>query len=186
MKIISVDPGTSGAICIKDENTTEIYDLPIFKDHNNKKQIDIPKLVQLVKKHKDADYFVIEAVFAMIGNGISSMFNFGRTKGIIEGIAHSFEIKVHMVTPQTWKKHFTGLIQYKEKGVKLTPKEKSESKKKSKVLARELASKYSPELSHQFKNVNSDGRAEALLINIYTRENIALIEKSAKEKGLEE
>jgi crossover junction endodeoxyribonuclease RuvC len=45
----------------------------------------------------------------MPGNGVASMFSFGHSAGVIQGVLGAFKIPVIMVTPQTWKKR-AGLL----------------------------------------------------------------------------
>ena len=49
---------------------------------------------------------VIEQVSAMPGQGVTSMFNFGQSFGVLKGICAALKIPVHFVRPAKWKKHF--------------------------------------------------------------------------------
>ncbi len=178
MKIISCDPGLHGAICVKSDTEIFVYDIPLV-EKNDKKVFDIPEIVKIFDLHKDASAFLIEDVHVLFGNGAVSMFNFGRGKGILEGIAFAKKIQVLYVSPQTWKKKWPELIapkMDKEEKTKYTAKElqkiKTQKKAKAKVAARELAGKLEPTLKDLFKKVNSDGRAEAVLLNYYATDMI--------------
>jgi crossover junction endodeoxyribonuclease RuvC len=46
----------------------------------------------------------IERVFAMSGQGVTSVFSFGRSLGAIEGVIAARSIKTTLVTPQVWQK----------------------------------------------------------------------------------
>lgn len=187
MKIIAVDPGASGAFCIKNGNDVIVHDMPSMKGKNDKKQIDIAAIVKLLEPHKDAKVFVIEDVHCMVGNGAVSMFSFGRCKGLLEGIAFAMNIPVLYVSPQTWKKSYATLAppakdpkapkKPKDTTVKTT-KEKAEAAKQKRLVkalakenARKLAGTLYPQLADRFKTVNSDGRAEAMLIAIYAEKH---------------
>ena len=49
---------------------------------------------------------VIEHVSAMPGQGVTSLFNFGQSFGVIKGICSALSLPIHFVRPTKWKKHF--------------------------------------------------------------------------------
>ena len=49
----------------------------------------------------------VEKVGAMPGQGVTSMFSFGKSAGFIEGVLTALGIPYQLVTPQRWKKEFT-------------------------------------------------------------------------------
>ena len=49
---------------------------------------------------------VVEKVGAMPGQGVTSMFNFGKNYGFILGALESFGFSYELVTPKKWKKEF--------------------------------------------------------------------------------
>ena len=51
----------------------------------------------------------VELVSSMPGQGVASMFSFGHSAGVIQGVLGAFEIPVAMVTPGQWKKR-AGLV----------------------------------------------------------------------------
>ncbi len=181
---IGIDPGKGGAVGVIDEGGNAfVFDTPTKKHPKTKKDIyDIPAMAEIFRAYVGKNVcVVIEDVHAMPGNGGVSMFDFGRGKGLWEGIVAAFSFRVNMVTPQMWKKiSFPELIvslDIKDKKPK-TPKEKKElaklrrdAKVAAKAKARDVAGKLFPLLLDRFKNVNSDGRAEALLIAIYASKN---------------
>ena len=128
MKIIAIDPGLSGAICVLDENNINVYDMPVRKIKKGKKEknnFDIPKIVEIIKNNLSSDdenICVIEDVHCSVGNGSVSMFNFGRGKGILEGVSNALGMKVVLVSPQSWKKAYICLET--EEIVKLREKQK--------------------------------------------------------------
>lgn len=181
---IGIDPGKGGAVGILDPNgKVSVFDTPTKKHPKTKKDIyDIPAMANIFRPFVGKDICVVlEDVHAMPGNGGVSMFDFGRGKGLWEGIIAAFGFRIHMVTPQSWKKaSFPELIvtlDIKDKKPK-TKKDKNElaklrrdAKGNAKAKAREIASKRFPDLADQFKTVNSDGRAEALLMAIHASQN---------------
>ena len=111
MIIIGIDPGVSGAICIlTDGKITEIYDMPTMIDgKKNKKQVNGAEITNIINKElvneKDINV-VIEHVSAMPGQGVTSMFNFGQSFGVLKGICAALKLPVHFIRPVKWKKHF--------------------------------------------------------------------------------
>ena len=51
----------------------------------------------------------VELVSSMPGQGVASMFSFGHSAGVIQGVLGAYRMPVKMVTPQSWKKR-AGLI----------------------------------------------------------------------------
>ena len=111
MIIIGIDPGISGAISIlTDGKITEIYEMPTMIDgKKNKKQVNGAEVTNIINKElvneKDINV-VIEHVSAMPGQGVTSMFNFGQSFGVLKGICAALKLPVHFIRPVKWKKHF--------------------------------------------------------------------------------
>ena len=111
MIIIGMDPGVSGAICIlTDGKITEIYEMPTMIDgKKNKKQVNGAEVTNIINKElvneKDINV-VIEHVSAMPGQGVTSMFNFGQSFGVLKGICAALKLPVLFIRPVKWKKHF--------------------------------------------------------------------------------
>ena len=111
MIIIGIDPGVSGAICIlTNGKITEIYEMPTMIDgKKNKKQVNGAEVTNIINKElvneKDINV-VIEHVSAMPGQGVTSMFNFGQSFGVLKGICAALKLPVHFIRPVKWKKHF--------------------------------------------------------------------------------
>ena len=49
---------------------------------------------------------VIEQVSAMPGQGVTSMFNFGQSFGVVKGICAAMSLPMYFVRPAKWKKYF--------------------------------------------------------------------------------
>ena len=116
MLIIGIDPGISGAICFfEDGEVKDIIDMPVMADgKKNKRQINGPQTYNEIylrtKNFSNKDIFVVvEQVSAMPGQGVTSMFNFGQSFGVIKGICSAMQLSMHFVRPAKWKKYF-GLI----------------------------------------------------------------------------
>ena len=111
MRIIGIDPGIQGALAILDnEKVIDIVDLPdMTEGKKNKKQLNGAYLSDYLKKHIlniENTVVVVEQVNAMPGQGVTSMFNFGQTFGVIKGICAALKIPIYFVRPSKWKKHF--------------------------------------------------------------------------------
>ena len=103
--IIGIDPGISGAIAtLTGDSLVDVVDMPTMK--NGKKQmVNAAELAKLLSSYKSNNTVVyLERVSAMPGQGVSSMFNFGVSFGIIQGITGALQIPMVLVTPQLWKK----------------------------------------------------------------------------------
>jgi crossover junction endodeoxyribonuclease RuvC len=116
MLIIGIDPGISGGICFfEDGQVREILDMPTMAEgKKNKRQINGPQIYnefssRIGKFHKKDIVVVIEQVSAMPGQGVTSMFNFGQSFGVLKGICSAMQLSMHFVRPVKWKKYF-GLI----------------------------------------------------------------------------
>ena len=116
MLIIGIDPGISGAICFfEDGQVKEIIDMPVMADgKKNKRQINGPQtyneILKRINNYPKKDIIVvIEQVSAMPGQGVTSMFNFGQSFGVIKGICSAMQLSIFFIRPAKWKKYF-GLI----------------------------------------------------------------------------
>ena len=114
MRIIGIDPGLSGAIAVLDDfKIFEIYDMPIMSEgKKNKNQLNSAQLVKILKnnfKNNEELFVIVEQVNAMPGQGVTSMFNFGQSFGVIKGICSAMQLSMFFIRPAKWKKYF-GLI----------------------------------------------------------------------------
>lgn len=152
--IIGIDPGQTGAVAILiDGVCVNIFDTPTEQVKKGKickteylpaEMADILRLhSHLVKPH-----VFIEKVGAMPGQGVSSMFGFGKGYGLWIGILAALQIPYTLVTPQTWKKTIMAGISDKD-------------------AARGRAQQIHPEATDWLKRKKDIGRADALLIAEY-------------------
>ena len=116
MFIIGIDPGISGSICFfEDGKILEVIEMPTMTDgKKNKKQVNGAQIYNEVLKRinnklRQNIRVVIEQVSAMPGQGVTSMFNFGQSFGILKGICSAMQLPMFFVRPAKWKKYF-GLI----------------------------------------------------------------------------
>ena len=114
MRIIGIDPGLSGALAILDDlKIFDIFDMPVMSEgKKNKNQLNSAQLVNIIKKNILTDketIVIVEQVSAMPGQGVTSMFNFGQSFGVIKGICSAMQLPIYFVRPAKWKKYY-GLI----------------------------------------------------------------------------
>ena len=154
MKIIGIDPGLSGAIAILENNKVlNIFEMPVMSEgKKNKRQMNSAQLVKLLKDNisKNEDVSVIvEQVNAMPGQGVTSMFNFGQSFGILKGICSSMQLPMYFVRPAKWKKYFNLINSEKD-------------------ASRTRAIEIFPYFSNQLSRKKDSNKADAILIaNFY-------------------
>jgi crossover junction endodeoxyribonuclease RuvC len=147
-----MDPGIKGALSFlhtQAPERTSVYDVPIAGG-----EINVPGLADLIRSYAP-DVAFLERAGARPGQGVVSMFNFGRSYGEVRGAIGALQIPLHFVTPQRWKKHF-GLTSDKDQ-------------------SRMLAIRLFPAVADHFKLKKHDGRAEAALIGLYGAQTLHLL-----------
>jgi len=147
--VIGIDPGMSGAISVFSRfphTLHDIVDMPTLEvdsGKTKKRHISAAGLRDILVCYPEA-HVVIERVGAMPGQGVTSMFNFGRSAGIIEGVVAALRMPHTYVTPATWTKAVG----------------RAAGKDASRMRAMELF----PSKAELFKRAKDDGRADAALI----------------------
>ena len=156
MIIVGIDPGIAGAICFfSNGNVIDVIDMPIMPEgKKNKKQVNGRQIFNEIKLIKSKFLnenisVVVEQVSAMPGQGVTSMFNFGQSFGVIKGICSAMEPPIYYVRPAKWKKYFN-----------LINSEKDASRTK--------AIEIFPYFSSQLSKKKDSNKADAILIaNFY-------------------
>ena len=155
MIIFGIDPGVSGAISIlENKKVVEVYEMPTMIDgKKNKKQVNGSQVTNIVKEKLNNNnnkeiVVVVEQVNAMPGQGVTSMFNFGQSFGVIKGICSALSLPIYFVRPNKWKKHFN-LI------------------KTNKDASRTKVIQIYPEISSQLSRKKDSNKADAILIARY-------------------
>ena len=104
MFIIGIDPGISGAICFfEDGKIVDVIEMPSMSEgKKNKRQVNGNQLCNEIKSRiSEINYekvcVVVEHVTAMPGQGVTSMFNFGQSFGLIKGICSAMQLPIHFV-----------------------------------------------------------------------------------------
>ena len=155
MLIIGIDPGISGAICFfEDGKIVDVIEMPTMAEgKKNKKQVNGNQLFNEIKERISFSKYenisvVVEHVSAMPGQGVTSMFNFGQSFGVIKGICSAMQLPIHFVRPTKWKKYFN-LINT------------------SKDASRSRAIEIFPKISDNLKRKKDSNKADAILIASY-------------------
>ena len=113
MLIIGIDPGISGSICFfENGKIIDVIEMPTMTEgKKNKRQVNgsqiYNEITKRIHKFDTQDVrVVIEQVSAMPGQGVTSMFNFGQSFGILKGICSAMQLPIYFVRPAKWKKYF--------------------------------------------------------------------------------
>ena len=155
MLIIGIDPGISGSICFFDEGKIiDVIEMPTMTEgKKNKRQVYGAQVYneiyeRIKKKERDKVRVIIEQVSAMPGQGVTSMFNFGQSFGILKGICAAMQLSVHFVRPAKWKKYFNLINSEKD-------------------ASRTRAIEVFPYFSSQLSKKKDSNKADAILISSF-------------------
>ena len=164
MLIIGIDPGISGSICFLDNGKIlDVIEMPIMTDgKKNKKQVNGSQVYnEITKRIKQFEKIqirvVIEHVSAMPGQGVTSMFNFGQSFGILKGICTAMQLPMYFVRPAKWKKYFNLLNSEKD-------------------ASRTRAIEIFPYFSSQLSRKKDSNKADAILIASFYHETYKIDE----------
>ena len=164
MLVIGIDPGISGSICFfQDGKIIDVVEMPTMTEgKKNKKQVNgsqiFNEISERIKKLDKRDIkIIIEQVSAMPGQGVTSMFNFGQSFGILKGICSAMQLPMYFVRPAKWKKYFN-----------LINSEKDASRTK--------AIEVFPYFSSQLSRKKDSNKADAILIASFYYETYKLEE----------
>ena len=162
MLIIGIDPGITGAICFfENGKIIDVVEMPNMPEgKKNKKQVNGAQIfyeisLRIKNIKKENIKVIIEQVSAMPGQGVTSMFNFGQSFGILKGICSAMQLPMYFVRPAKWKKYFN-----------LINSEKDASRTK----AIEIFPYFSSELSRK----KDSNKADAILIASFYYETYKL------------
>lgn len=168
MIFLGVDPGMQGAISSlsADSKLITISDFPALD-----KRIDVLKfkiIIDSVRAFHGKEEIIccLEKSTSRTKQGVTSMFNYGVTYGILYSVLKMSGVKIIEITPQKWKEGF-GLISNKKLGITITKED-----------AVNIASELFPSRAGMFKRMTTrakkgyviyDGRADATLMAEYCR-----------------
>ena len=155
MLVIGIDPGISGSICFfEDGKILEVIEMPTMTEgKKNKKQVNGSQIYNEIfnrihKTEKKNVRVIIEQVSAMPGQGVTSMFNFGQSFGILKGICSAMQLSMFFVRPAKWKKYFNLINSEKD-------------------ASRTRAIEIFPKISDKLKRKKDSNKADAILIASY-------------------
>ena len=157
MLIFGIDPGISGAISIfKNNKFVEVLDMPTMIDgKKNKRQVNGAQFAHIIKEYSngyDGEMSVIvEQVNAMPGQGVTSMFNFGQSFGVVKGVCSALNIPIYFVRPLKWKKYFDLVKTHKD-------------------ASRTKAIQIYPHISDKISRKKDSNKADAILIASYFKD----------------
>jgi crossover junction endodeoxyribonuclease RuvC len=147
--VIGIDPGLTGAIAvIGDGDFIAAFDMPRARRRAKGEQVNAYELASVLRQIIQGEAYTmvaIEEVASRPGQGVSSMFKFGESAGVVRGVVAALGIPAFWVTPQEWKRD-CGLI------------------KSEKVQAISRAIELFPCAADSISRKRDIGRADALLI----------------------
>jgi len=127
----------------------------IINKIKNSSRINIQSTVKQFEKNQIR--VVIEHVSAMPGQGVTSMFNFGQSFGILKGICTAMQLSMYFVRPAKWKKYFNLLNSEKD-------------------ASRTRAIEIFPYFSSQLSRKKDSNKADAILIASFYHETYKIDE----------
>ena len=159
MLIIGIDPGISGSICFfEDGKILDVLEMPTMTDgKKNKKQVngaqiynEISTKIRAIEKQNLR--VIIEQVSAMPGQGVTSMFNFGQSFGVLKGIFSAMQIPMDFVSPVKWKRYYNLINTHKDS-------------------SRTKAIEFFPYISSKLSRKKDANKADAILIASFYYQN---------------
>ena len=157
MLIIAIDPGISGSICFfQDGKILEVLEMPTMAEgKKSKRQVNGAQIYNEILKRIEGNEkqirVIIEQVSAMPGQGVTSMFNFGQSYGILKGICSAMQLPMFFVRPAKWKKYFNLINSQKD-------------------ASRTKAIEIFPYFSSQLSKKKDSNKADAILIASFYHE----------------
>ena len=157
MLIIAIDPGISGSICFfEDGKILEVLEMPtMIEGKKSKRQVNGAQIYNEILKRiggsEKQTRVIIEQVSAMPGQGVTSMFNFGQSYGILKGICSAMRLPMFFVRPAKWKRYFNLINSQKD-------------------ASRTRAIEIFPYFSSQLSKKKDSNKADAILIASFYHE----------------
>lgn len=146
--ILAIDPGAKGALAFfrPDQGTLELIDTPTVEVKRGQKlKTEIsPQMLAAIIRARNPSIAIIELTSARPGQGVSSMYQYGRGVGMLEGILSALDVPVTYITPLGWQKAVNA--------------------RSGKDGNRQRAAELFPAYAHMFARKKDDGRADAALM----------------------
>ena len=156
MIYIGVDPGKKGGFAIIEQGTSGQQTVQVYPWDDSEFVHKMRMLAEDDDIRNAGIIAAVEKVGAMHGQGVTSMFSFGRSLGFIEGVLSGCWISYQLVPPNVWKKSFS-----------LIGKDKQASIETCKRLFPGISL-----LPSDKCRKDSDGMAESTLLAEYARRNL--------------
>ena len=158
MFIIGIDPGITGAICFfENGKILDVIEMPNMPEgKKNKKQVNGAQITnEITSRIKDKKNIkvIIEQVSAMPGQGVTSMFNFGQSFGVLKGVCSALQISMFFVRPAKWKKYYNLINSHKD-------------------ASRTKAIEIFPYISEKLTRKKDSNKADAILISSFFYESL--------------
>lgn len=162
-RFIGIDPGKKGALGYLEYQYGKlidigVFDTPIVSGGSGAKDaydpVGMGNLIRSLAVDGSESHVFIEKVSSMPGQGVSSMFDFGKGFGMWLGILAALQVPHTLITPQRWKK-----TMFADMG-------------QDKTASRVRAGQLFPNMVSYFSKVKDDGRAESLLIAEFGRRSL--------------
>ena len=156
MTTIGIDPGATGAIAIYSPGSPDrinVLDMPTVEIKRGKRMVHevnagyLAIEISLNLNRAERVQAFIEKVHAAPGQGVSSMFAFGRARGVVEGVLAALEIPITYVSPNIWVRSMNVVG--------------------GKDGSRKRAGELFPSQAELFRRKMDDGRADAALIAMW-------------------
>lgn len=154
--VLGIDPGKTGALALlAPSGTLIVQDVPTLKI-GTKTVVDHAALAGFFDMVAGQPITVfIEQVGTRPGEGAVGAFDFGRTYGMLIGLAAAHFMPIEFVTPAKWKAAM--------------------AVKGDKDVSRQRASQLMPRNAHLWPLKKHDGRAEAALIALYGQQQMSQV-----------
>lgn len=166
-RILGVDPGLSGGLCIYCPLASaasglrwHVIDIPTAGE-GTQRRVTAPIFRDWIMK-LDPQHAFIELATVMPKQGIASSGRYMRAVGALEAVVNCMNVPITFVTPQSWKKFYS---------LKGPDKEQS----------RALAIRRFPEAAKFIERKKDHGRAESMLLAAY---GAAVLAAGASLQGL--
>lgn len=146
--ILAIDPGKTGAIAHlhDDGRFCCVESMPSVG-----KFVDAAGVADFIRAMRNQGTtqlrVILEQVGAMPGQGVTSMFSFGTSYGIVLGVVSALRLPLELVTPRIWKRDM-GLSKDKE-------------------ASRRKALQLFPDAVQMLQRKKDEARAEALLLGLW-------------------
>ena len=163
-KVISIDPGLSGAIALLSDPDTvvKVWDMPVMEAIQGKGNVVNPHLLSgIIKEALDlgATTAYVESQHAMRDQSSTAGFKQGSGYGVIQGVLAYADLPINIVTPQRWK----GYHELSKKHVR-AKLGKEPTNAEFKDACRLMAIECFPDQSDNLKFKKYDGRADAIML----------------------